>query len=176
MDPNYENLAAVLTGHSTQLQAGERVLIDAFDIPDAMVIALIRAVRERGAVPFVNVQRASISRELVDHMVPQQFEAKAGWELAQMQQMDAYIAVRGSDNIYERTSGNHTITRQGGSSLNLTVVEPLIKKYACNHVSQGQLDLQGSVLDGILDYGNNVCDNQATYTHSNGNVYPVILY
>ncbi len=101
MDPNYENLAAVLTGHSTQLQAGERVLIDAFDIPDAMVIALIRAVRERGAVPFVNVQRASISRELVDHMVPQQFEAKAGWELAQMQQMDAYIAVRGSDNIYE---------------------------------------------------------------------------
>ena len=81
-----------------------------------------------------------------------------------------------ADNIYEITSGNHTITRQGGSSLNLTVVEPLIKKYACNHVSQGQLDLQGSVLDGILDYGNNVCDNQATYTHSNGNVYPVILY
>lgn len=81
-----------------------------------------------------------------------------------------------ADNIYEITSGNHTITREGGSSLSLTVVEPLIKKYACNHVSQGKLDLLGSVLDGVLDYGNNECDNLATYTHSNGNIYNVILY
>ncbi|MQP24812.1 hypothetical protein GFJ94_07010 [Flavobacterium sp. LMO8] len=81
-----------------------------------------------------------------------------------------------ADNIYEITSGNHTITRVGGSSLSVTVVETLIKKYACSHISQGQLDLQGSVLDGILDYGNNTCDNLATYTHSNGTVYNVTLY
>lgn len=80
------------------------------------------------------------------------------------------------DNIYEITSGNHTITKEGGSSLNATVVEPLIKKYTCNHISQGQLDLQGNVLDGILNYGNNTCDNLATYTHSNGNVYNITLY
>lgn len=81
-----------------------------------------------------------------------------------------------ADNIYEITSGNHTITREGGSTLTLTVVETLIKKYACNHISQGKLDLQGAVLDGILDYGNNECDNLATYTHSDGTVYNVILY
>lgn len=81
-----------------------------------------------------------------------------------------------ADNIYEISAGNHTITNAAGSSLNLTVVEPLIKKYACNNVSQGKLDLQGAVLDGILDYGDNTCDNLATYTHSNGTVYPVILY
>jgi len=51
----------------------------------------------------------------------------------------------------------------------------LIKKYSCNYISQGQLDLQGSFLDGILDYGDNTCDNQATYTHSNGAVYNVNL-
>lgn len=81
-----------------------------------------------------------------------------------------------ADNIYEITSGNHTITKSDGSSLSVTVVESLIKKYSCSHISQGQLDLQGSVLDGILDYGNNTCDNLATYTHSNGNVYNVTLY
>ncbi len=81
-----------------------------------------------------------------------------------------------ADNVYEITSGNHTITRDGGSSLNLTVVEPLIKKYACSHISQGKLNLQSSVLDGILDYGNNTCDNLATYTHSNGTIYNIILY
>ena len=80
-----------------------------------------------------------------------------------------------SDNVYEITSGNHTITKVGGSTLNVTVVNPLIKKYSCSHISQGQLDLQGTVLDGILDYGNNVCDNLATYTHSNGNVYNIVL-
>ena len=79
------------------------------------------------------------------------------------------------DNIYEITSGTHTISKLGGSSLTTTVAAPLIKKYACNNISQGQLDLQGSFLDGILDYGDNTCDNLATYTHSNGVVYNIVL-
>ena len=48
-DPRLNQLAEVLTGFSTRLQKGERVLIDAFDVPDAMVVALIRAARQRGA-------------------------------------------------------------------------------------------------------------------------------
>jgi len=101
MEPNYSKLAGVLTGFSTNLQKGERVLIDAFDIPEAMVVALVRAAREQGAVPFVNLQRARVSRELVNGIDDEQFETQAAWELARMQKMDAYIAVRGSDNIFE---------------------------------------------------------------------------
>ncbi|MGJ8654290.1 MAG: aminopeptidase [Opitutaceae bacterium] len=101
MEPNYTKLAGVLTGFSTNLQKGERVLIDAFDIPDAMVVALVRATRERGAIPFVNLQKARISRELVNDIEADQFEAQAVWELERMKKMDAYIAVRGSDNIFE---------------------------------------------------------------------------
>jgi aminopeptidase len=101
MEVNFERLARGLTGFSTDLQKGERVLIDAFDIPEAMVLALVRAARERGAVPFVNLQRARISRELVQHIDAEQFETQASWELARMEKMDAYIAVRGSDNIFE---------------------------------------------------------------------------
>ena len=101
MDVNFTKLAGVLTGFSTNLQKGERVLIDAFDIPESMVVALVRAARERGAVPFVNIQRARISRELVNDLDAEQFETQATWELSRMQKMDAYIAVRGSDNIFE---------------------------------------------------------------------------
>lgn len=79
------------------------------------------------------------------------------------------------DNTYEVLSGNHTVTKPNGNTLTVTVVQTLIKKYSCNYISQGQLDLQGAFLDGILDYGDNTCDNQATYTHSNGNVYNVSL-
>lgn len=106
MQPNYLKLAKVLTGFSTNLKKGERVLIDAFDIPQAMVIALVRAARDLGAIPFVNIQNACISRELVNGLDAEQFETQATWELARMQKMDAYIAVRGSNNIFEMSDVN----------------------------------------------------------------------
>lgn len=101
MEPNYSKLADVLVGFSTCLLRGERVLIDAFDIPESMVIALVRSARVRGAIPFVSLQRARISRELLNNLCNQQFETQAEWELARMRKMDAYIALRGSDNIFE---------------------------------------------------------------------------
>lgn len=80
-----------------------------------------------------------------------------------------------ADNIYEILSGTHTVNRPNGTSLTATVVTPLIKKFTCNYISQGSLNLQGTYLNGILDYGNNTCDNQATYTHSNGQTYTISL-
>lgn len=100
-DPRLPQLAAVLTGFSTNLQKGERVLIDAFDIPDAFVVALVRAARDRGALPYVNIQRARVTRELLRGAVAEQYQVMADVELQRMRQMAAYIAVRGSDNIFE---------------------------------------------------------------------------
>ena len=68
MNPNFAKLAAGLTGFSTNLQAGERVLIDVYDTPEAMTLALVRAARERGAIPFVNLNNARINRELVSQL------------------------------------------------------------------------------------------------------------
>ena len=101
IDPRYTQLASGLTGFSTSLAKGERVLIDAFEIPDAMVIALIRAVRARGAHPYVQIHRARVTRELSAGAEEAQFSVHADVELARMQRMDAYIAIRGSDNIFE---------------------------------------------------------------------------
>jgi aminopeptidase len=101
IDPRYTQLAAGLTGFSTALAKGERVLVDAFDIPDAMVIALIRSVRARGAYPYVQIHRARVTRELSVGAEEAQFSVHADVELARMQRMDAYIAIRGSDNIFE---------------------------------------------------------------------------
>ncbi len=100
-DPRYTQLAEVLTGFSTTLKKGERVLIDAFDVPDAFTIALVRAARNCGAMPYVNVQRARITRELLQGATAEQYAVTAEIELRRMQQMQAYIAVRGSENIFE---------------------------------------------------------------------------
>jgi aminopeptidase len=100
-DPRYSQLADVLTGFSTSLKKGERVLIDAFDVPDTFTIALVRAAQERGALPYVNVQRARITRELLKGATVEQYATAAEVELQRMQSMDAYIAIRGSENIFE---------------------------------------------------------------------------
>ncbi len=101
IDPRITQLAEGLTGFSTNLKKGERVLIDAFDVPDAIVIALIRAARKQGAHPLVQNHRARITRELSIGAEEAQFAPHAEVELARMQKMDAYIALRGSDNIFE---------------------------------------------------------------------------
>src|SRR6516165_9856375 len=63
-DPRFDKLAKLLVEYSTRLKRNENVLIEAFDVPDEMTVALIRAVRKAGAITFVQVQRSRISREL----------------------------------------------------------------------------------------------------------------
>jgi aminopeptidase len=101
IDPRITRLADGLTGFSTSLKKGERVLIDAFDVPEAMVVALVRSARARGAYPYVQLHRARISREMALGAEEAQYESLCEIELARMKVMDAYIALRGSDNIFE---------------------------------------------------------------------------
>jgi len=100
-DPRYEQLAKLLTSHSVNLQKGDKVLIDAFEIPDEMTIAAVRAARARGAVPLVQVHHARISRELSREAQDEGFDIQAAIQLAQMKRMQAYIAFRGGDNMTE---------------------------------------------------------------------------
>ncbi len=100
-DPRYTELARVLTRHSTKIQPGENVLIDAFDIPEEMVVALIREVRARKAIPFTQLHNARVSREMALSASEEGLEIVRGLELARMKKMQAYIALRGSHNITE---------------------------------------------------------------------------
>jgi aminopeptidase len=101
IDPRFLELAEGLVAFSTALKKGERVLIDAFDVPDAMTIALVRATRRRGAYPYVQIQHGRVTRELAVGAEEAQFVPHAQVELARMRKMDAYIALRGSNNIFE---------------------------------------------------------------------------
>ncbi|HTB80834.1 MAG TPA: aminopeptidase [Opitutaceae bacterium] len=101
IDPRYHELAGILTDFSTGLKKGQRVLIDAFDVPEAMVVALIRATRKCGAQPYVQLHRARINRELMLGADEAQYAPHAEIELARMKKMDAYIALRGAENIFE---------------------------------------------------------------------------
>src|SRR3989440_315446 len=100
-DLRFDKLAKLLVEYSTRLKRNETVLIEAFDVPDEMPIALIQAIRKVGAIPFVQIHRARVSRALTLGASDRQLKLMASHELARMKKMDAYIAVRGSDNITE---------------------------------------------------------------------------
>jgi aminopeptidase len=100
-DARFDKLASLLVDYSTTLKRNEKVLIESFDTPDEMTIALVRAARKAGAVPFVHIQRARVSRELALEIDARQLDVTAAQELARMKKMDAYIAIRGSNNISE---------------------------------------------------------------------------
>src|SRR3984885_1839619 len=101
IDPRFDLLAEVLIGFSTSLKKGERVLIDAFDVPPEMVIAMIRSARSKGALPFVNLQSNIIAREMLRGAEEDQFRILREFEMARMKAMDAYVALRGSNNTTE---------------------------------------------------------------------------
>lgn len=102
-DSRYTDLAKVLTGYSTNLKRGERVLIEGFDVPDAILVELIREAKKRGASPIVRVHHSRISRELAIVADEKTLKFKSDIELKHMKGIDAYIALRGADNIFENS-------------------------------------------------------------------------
>ena len=64
-DPRLDKLASVLINHSTRLQPGQTILIEVFDIPEEMVLALIQKTREAGGIPLVSLKNNRVQRELI---------------------------------------------------------------------------------------------------------------
>ena len=100
-DPRFDKLAQLLVEYSMTLKRNETVLIESLDVPDEMTIAMVRAARKVGAIPFTQIQRGRVSRELALHATEQQLNLTAMHELARMKRMDAYVGLRGSNNITE---------------------------------------------------------------------------
>jgi aminopeptidase len=100
-DARFDSLAKLLVEYSIRLKRNETVLIEAFDVPDEMTIALIRAARNAGGIPFVQSHHGRVSRALALEASDPQLSLMASHELARMKKMDAYIAVRGSNNVTE---------------------------------------------------------------------------
>jgi len=100
-DPRYPKLANVLIGYSTRLRKGDRVLIDAIDIPDEMTVELVRAARRAGATPLVEVRHGRVSREMLRDTNAGHAALIRDIELFRMKKVDAYVAMRGSANASE---------------------------------------------------------------------------
>jgi len=98
-DPRIDKLADLLLDHSCAIQTGERILIEAFDLPEAKLVeALIEGASKRGAVPLVSWKSNAVLRALYRTATEESMKAAAEFERARMKSVQAYIGVRGAFN------------------------------------------------------------------------------
>ena len=101
MDPRYLRLADLLVNYSMDLKRNETVLIDSTDIPDEFTIAMIRAARAAGAHPLVETRHSRVSREILRGTNLEHASKVRDVEMFRMRKVDAYAAIRGSQNANE---------------------------------------------------------------------------
>ena len=101
IDQRLKTLAHSLVNYSCELKPGEKILIDATGCDDAFVEALVAEAYAVGGIPFYTINRPTILREFLMHAGEEQITQITQWDSERMQQMQAYIAVRGQDNTAE---------------------------------------------------------------------------
>ncbi|MGD9645994.1 MAG: aminopeptidase [Pirellulales bacterium] len=98
-DPRVERLAEILLDHSCALQAGDKLLIEAFDLPEpAIVCRLVELAAERGALPIASLKSNRVLRSLYATGTEASIGLAGQLERHRMEQMDAYIGIRGAAN------------------------------------------------------------------------------
>ncbi len=95
-DPRFAKLAKLLIEYSCRMKRGERVLIEAIDVPDEFAVELMRAARKVGAIPIVEVRHSRVTREIIRGTDDKHAPVVRDIELARMKSVQAYIAIRGA--------------------------------------------------------------------------------
>ena len=101
IDPRMTKLAENLVHYSTALQPGDKVLIEAIDIPTEMTCELVRVARAAGADALVTLKSNRVNRALMRHGSKEQMDLIADTEALRMGRVQAYIGMRGNYNIAE---------------------------------------------------------------------------
>lgn len=100
-DPRFARLARLLTRHSLHVAPGEKVLVEAFDIPSDFTVELVRAITEAGGLPLVSTYQQPVLRALYNAATEEQMRTIGAIERARMEAVQCYIGVRGTHNISE---------------------------------------------------------------------------
>lgn len=101
LDPRVTALAELLCRHSLKLDANDRLLIHAFDIPEEAVAECVRVAQTKGAQVSVRLESNRVRRRLMLGMTEANAQLIARSEKYEMEQMTAYMALRGGDNYAE---------------------------------------------------------------------------
>lgn len=100
-DPRYTQLANVLVNHSMEVKAGDKVLVEAFDIPVDFTAELVSVIVQAGGLPLVSTYHQQVLRAMLSKATEAQMKFLGEVERRRMEGVQCYAGVRGSHNITE---------------------------------------------------------------------------
>ncbi|MEA4922724.1 MAG: aminopeptidase [Eubacteriaceae bacterium] len=160
MDTRINKLSQLLTGYSCDVKEGEKVLISyEGETTKPLIKQLIKDVYATGGVPYVEARDSSITREILLGCSKEQLEFKNECDLAQMKGMQAYIAVRGSEN-------NSELSDVPAEKLNMysSVLQPVLdyrvnetKWVVLRYPNNAMAQLAGTSLEKFENFYFDVC-------------------
>ena len=101
LDPRVTILAELLCNHSCELNESDNLLIHAFDIPEEVVAEVVRIAQSKGANVVLRLESNLIKRQLMRGLSLENTQLIAKIEKFEMEQMTAYISLRGTNNYAE---------------------------------------------------------------------------
>jgi aminopeptidase len=101
IDARWQKLADVLVHHSVRVQPGDKVLIEAFDMPPDFVALLMRTISDAGGIPIAETKTTPVLRALYQNATEEQIRFIAGLERQRMEGVQGYIGLRGTPNFAE---------------------------------------------------------------------------
>ncbi len=87
--------------YSVALRPGEKVLIEAWDNSDDFVIEFVKAAQNVGALPYVVRESKSVLRSIILGADEEYWKKWYEYQIARMEDMEAYIAIRRDENACE---------------------------------------------------------------------------
>lgn len=82
-------------------EKGEKILIEAFDVDYMLVAELVKEVYRVGGYPFVEMVNNRVQREILMGAGEEECKLRAKYAAYRMNDMDAYIGLRGGENTSE---------------------------------------------------------------------------
>lgn len=160
MDPRIKKLADVLVNYSCRVQKGEKVLVS-FEGESTKPLAkqIIKEIYAQGGYPYSEIRDSSITREILLGANEEQVQFMNEYQLAQMKGMDAYIAIRASDNVSELSD-----VPTGKMNMYSKTLRP-VQDYRVNHTkwvvlrfpNNAMAQLANTSLEAFEDFYYDVC-------------------
>ena len=100
-DPRVRKLADLLINYSCRLKPGERVLLEAIDVPHSFTRAVAESAAKAGGAAVVLLKSNEVNRALMLHGSADSWGLTADVERLQMENVACYIGARGSHNVSE---------------------------------------------------------------------------
>ena len=130
---NDRRLANQLLSHSVELKKGDNIMIQCIGLNAiGLVRALASQVREMGAYPFLKIEDPETNRMMLESGDEEYWKGQAEKDqLPLMKQMDAFIGIRASENIYE----NSSVSKKANKAYSDHFLNPVHFEERVNHTN-----------------------------------------